>query len=366
MTEKTGVEFFWGWESSISHRVKFFLTGALFPSICILVALSRLGSAATSSPWQSGTLEPYAVLLLQWPAIGPFLPLIIFHMACLTLWLIRPRFGGSPVIAFGIGTGIITALEFWLFILCTSSVATVVAAIVVGPALAVVVFLAAELCNRAKRFSIRHLLLLTTGCAFVALLAKYFLSLDVVLGFLAVTLLGVLAATPTLNLITYIRATYELLQQLQGLKEFSERVRVIGSLSFLFAWLGTWKFAIDLVIAEYAMLPTRNPSCYVSAAAAYGHSRFVGAEPPTSASPRPRNMQMRRLKFLEFAMAAALPRVHRFVRAWYDRLGPPLAATCRQNVWFADTTYVLLKPLEGLAEVLRILIGISRSRIREL
>jgi hypothetical protein len=75
---------------------------------------------------------------------------------------------------------------------------------------------------------------------------------------------------------------------------------------------------------------------------------------------------MRRLKFLELALQAAYPALHRRLRRIYDRVGPKLAARCRQHVWWADVTYVLLKPAEFLAEAIRTLGGVKAQQVAAL
>ena len=74
----------------------------------------------------------------------------------------------------------------------------------------------------------------------------------------------------------------------------------------------------------------------------------------------PINRQMCRLKFLEFALLAFSPRLHRRIRSFYDLFGPKAAKICQRNVWFSDATYVLLKPIEFVALILSMFAGISR------
>ena len=142
------------------------------------------------------------------------------------------------------------------------------------------------------------------------------------------------------------------------------------AVGWLLAYAASWKYSLDAMLAEYAKLPTVEPKCYVSAAAAHGHAQFVGVAQFRELdavcdlhSAYPVNMQMCRLKFLEFALAAALPGVHRAVRRAYNACGPRAAAACRSNVWLADASYLALKPLEVVAELLRI---VARVPLREL
>ncbi len=74
-------------------------------------------------------------------------------------------------------------------------------------------------------------------------------------------------------------------------------------------------------------------------------------------------MCMRRLKFVEIVFKAAMPRLHKLIRAHYDRYCPPLAAVCRRHMFLASITRVLLIPVELLAEALRYLLRINPSKI---
>ncbi|MCA9211415.1 MAG: hypothetical protein KDA55_23815, partial [Planctomycetales bacterium] len=85
-----------------------------------------------------------------------------------------------------------------------------------------------------------------------------------------------------------------------------------------------------------------------------------------AAGPIQVNDQMRRLKFLEFALQAAHPRIHGKVRGVYDRFGPRLAAGCRASAYLADGAYLLLKPLEWAAELLRMAASIPGSKVAKL
>ncbi|MEZ6109627.1 MAG: DUF6688 family protein [Pirellulaceae bacterium] len=77
------------------------------------------------------------------------------------------------------------------------------------------------------------------------------------------------------------------------------------------------------------------------------------------------NDQMRRLKFLEFALQAAHPRIHGKVRGVYDRR-PAVAAGCRASAYLADGACLLLKPLEWVAEMLRMAASIPGLKVAKL
>lgn len=98
--------------------------------------------------------------------------------------------------------------------------------------------------------------------------------------------------------------------------------------------------------------PPDQPSLSLrfSSAAAHGHHWLVRAESAAGGSAAV-NLQMRRLKLLEFALAAACPRLHRFARRSYNRLGPPLARICRRTAWLADAAYAALEARRVLGRV---------------
>lgn len=350
--------------SSVPLRVKFFLTGVAFPLIGLVAVCCGI-DAVGEEPWQSGQLIHYVALLLQWPAIAAFIPLVTYSMICLAIWVAKPSCARWFFVRLGIYSGGPLALQFLLFFLCTSTVLTLIAALIVGPLLALTVHVAKPVARRAKRYSIRDLLILTTVCALLSALFRYsslFRNLTAMLFFL------VLGATPTLNVITYVRASFSVHYCTPAVQRRPHGWHALGWLSFLAAWAAAWKMAVDTMLVEYAKLPTTDPNCYVGSAAAHGHRRFVGVDAPTSGPvlmPMV-NMQMRRLKFMEMALIVACPRLHLLIRRGYDRIGPPLAQLCRRNVWFADATYVILKPLEYLAECIRVAACISGSRVRAL
>ena len=72
---------------------------------------------------------------------------------------------------------------------------------------------------------------------------------------------------------------------------------------------------------------------------------------------------MARCKMLELVLVAVCPRLHRIVRASYNKVGPPAAAVCRSNIWLADLAYLLLKPVELLAIAAQMLLRITNSQV---
>lgn len=126
-----------------------------------------------------------------------------------------------------------------------------------------------------------------------------------------------------------------------------------------------WRTSLNLMMEEYAKLPTTNPNCYVSSAAANGHPDFVRSRAVRCSQGNIVliNQQMRRVKFLELALMCFSPYLHRWVRKTYDRIGPTLARILCSHPLLADIAFVLLVPFEGLAELIRLALGIPNKAI---
>ena len=362
------------------RRFKYFVTGVLAPIGCFAMVWIGM-STHVDAPWQSGKIDMYASLLLEEYSLLPFMPLLIFSMVAMTASCFYPKSLKWPAIRVGIYGGGILSIQYLLLIVFATSFFTFAAAVVVGPALALVTYVAAKLMPRARRIAIWQIMLLTAVvAAFAAGIAA--MQQDVqnigrggAMNILLMAIFWTLVATPLLNCISYVRASVGLLRAPEVEGDRSKDQLQIWSLcsAWLLGFGASWKFSLDAMLAEYAKLPTVEPQCYVSAAAAHGHPRFVGvARIATEAAASdllpayPINLQMCRLKFLEFALAAAFPRVHRWVRWTYNALGPRAAAVCRSNVWLADASYVALKPLEWLAELLRMTAKVSLQRVTAL
>jgi hypothetical protein len=120
--------------------------------------------------------------------------------------------------------------------------------------------------------------------------------------------------------------------------------------TWLASYAVAWKWSITNAVALYAALPTAAPGCYIATAAASGHTKFVGSAPVRTAdgSTFPANLQLRRLKCVELAVASICPVGHRFIRRIYDRIGPPLARLIAPHPLLADLAFAILKPLELL------------------
>ena len=363
------------------RRFKFFVTGVVGPIACFVMA--GMGMNARVDPlWQSGKLETYLTLMLEFKPLLPFLPLLILSMISLGACCVQPELGRNPLVRFGVYSGGLLSAQYLMFVVVSTSFFTFFAALFVGPGLALVTYLGAKLMPRARRITIWQIMLLTTVVAvIVALLSANLQQLREAgprsaLQLVLTGLFFMLIAAPLLNCLTYVQAAFTLLRSPALVSTPKREVRSLFALAFgwLVAFGASWKFSLDAMLAEYATLPTSPPNCYISSAAAYGHQRFVGVDQFQKAHGAARNLQnafpvneqMCRLKFLEFALAATSPRVHRIARRAYNTLGPKAAAFCRRSVWLADASYVAFKPVEWLAEGIRRAAGISARDVRRL
>jgi len=125
--------------------------------------------------------------------------------------------------------------------------------------------------------------------------------------------------------------------------------RLMGVFTRIAAYFGAWRYSHNLMLVQYAQLPTEDPNCYVCTAAARGHSRLVRSQSiATSTATFAANDQMRTLKAAELLLRHLTPCGHRLLRQVYNRLGPPLARRLSHPI-AADTAYLSLKPAEWLA-----------------
>ena len=361
-------------------RLKFFLTGVLFPVLCLCLIASSRGSFTVLSPWQSGRLENYVGVLLAWPALFVFTPLLVYSFVCLTRWCLWPFETNDIVHWLGLLTGAILSLTFTLLLMVTTGFAAQIMAIIVAPILALLFYLIGLAIKKKlirKRFSIAYLIGSTTVLAVIlAVLSASGIhamqiagSIGGTFGFISLFIVG---SASTLGFVTFCRATVASAAIYRSQRNTSTEKRswlIAGFILWLVGYLLSWKFAIDLMMVEYAKLPTSQPNCFVSSAAANGHQSLVGPFAVNSSRANEStniNRQMQRLKFFEFAFAAGLPHTHRIARAIYNRLGPWLADICRSNVWFSDATFLALKPIEWVAIVLRHLAGVSKERVAKI
>jgi hypothetical protein len=349
----------------VTKRIFCFLTGVVLPTVCLVIVWLQPEAALPDTPWQSGHLSAYVAMLLRFPSIVPFLVFIAYSMISMSVWCFRPDAATSRIIRFGIYSGVILAVQFHIYVVVTSLILTHLAAVLAGPVLLAFSQLLKVGSTRIRRFSLAQLMGWFT---IAALLVVPFQFLDDDVSHiwpLAVVLFIFVAATPTLNMITYFVVARDMSRVAESPTPW--QFQLGARLGWIVAWLAGWVFAVERMLVEYSKLPASNSNCYVANAAAHGHARLVGAQRMMIGERVVWvNPQMRRLKFVELALRALSPSLHRRLRLVYDFVGPRLARVCRSNRWFADATYLALKPVEWAAVLFGRWLGIHPDLIDRL
>ncbi len=121
----------------------------------------------------------------------------------------------------------------------------------------------------------------------------------------------------------------------------------------IYAWIS---FLIGSVLIKYPLakqayeaLPSEAPEgCFIVTAATRGHPNIVGSwfDPNQE---RMINKQLIEFWKFESHLKARLPRTHQLMRSVYNRVGPIIARMVIFR-WQADCLYLLLKPIELLAQ----------------
>jgi len=334
------------------------------PVVCFATAFQH-GLWHVFDEWQSGLPEQYASLLLQWPAVVPFYPLLFYCIVCCLCVI----FGGqkqvdSIWVRGGIYTGVPLSVQYhWLvfpiqewraFDLLIPIFGLLIVIVVTTPCL----FFAEGLWNAFKPIlkSLCRRLGVVRVCVLTAIVCVGYGGLvvwnDQLLTPFFLVFLASLACGTSWAILTYSSLS------IYVWKNNSHRSFTFGLLPTLagFSWLATylaaWRGSIELALIEYAKLPTENPKCYVCTAAARGHRRVVGVvvEIDCRGQWLIVNDQMRILKAGELSLKTLLPQVHVAIRSLYNWLGPRLARRLSHPL-LADLAFGLLKPAEWLTRL---------------
>ncbi len=325
----------WSWPA----RAAFMFTGVVLPIICFAISLPE------QPEWQSGNLQDYAQLLLAHKPSIPLYPFLLYNMTCMTLLVFAPgRFVKSFVVRFGVYTGVLLAVQYWVvFVIALAGGANPFAAVSFAALLSLLAVFIPWIVGWGLALLLRkHGTPALSVLAVLILIVVLFLSGPVVLCCL-------LSATPWAVASYSAMAIYAFRNS--GVKRLRfSLAQLLGVVTWLAAYLGAWRTSVLWMLQEYAKLPTTPPEgCYVSTAAARGHRRLVGAEEYAARSGKVYrvNDQMRYLKAAELLLAALSPPAHRVCRQIYDLIGPKLAARLVHPL-LADAAYLSLKPAEWL------------------
>ena len=316
------------------------------------------------APWQSGTWDVYFGLFLSRPTQVAFYPILIFSAGCIVIWAINPkRFASSFIVRLGVLTGIFWALIF--SVLAFPNLLSFAVMVLVGFVLWVIVW--CVLLPMARFHPAKYF------CSLIAVLV-ILLALIAVAGqftqrnfieYIGIPFLVAAIFGPVLTLFSFLLVATSFRFDFRSIR-FS-LAKVFGIMVYIGAFLGTWRIAIDRMLIEYSKLPTEDPNCFVSAAAAYGYPGIVSAELTHQDGKSIRlTQQMKWLKAGEFALQATLPKCHAIVRRIYNRVGPFAATVIKRSRVLATLSFLMLLPIEFCIRILLRVLQIDRSRVRSL
>jgi hypothetical protein len=328
-----------------------FTAGVALPIICF--GFSFVGFPL-GPDWQSGQFEDYVRLFLWARSAWPFFPLLIYSMICMLRVCKNPqRNAVRPFYRLGIYGGIILAAQFCAIMIISFGGDSDDGAIRVIGAGAIATLIPAGLLALLnfsfRRFGVARVWVVIACMLGAPLLIGLLFSPNAVAAALMGAGLSSLVIAPGWTLATYI--TIALLMR----RVPRDQGEAGAAMLFLFpgwltAYAATWALAIQQAIQTYRALPTTRPNhCYIASAAARGHHRFVRARGTCDGAII--NDQLQRLKCGEIALATISPRLHRLIRAIYDRIGPTMAAGLIHPL-LADFAYALLKPAEWITLLL--------------
>lgn len=363
---------------SLHLRFWLFFTGVLLPIAAVAATYFLGGSGGSLVPqlYQSGEAWAFAGVLLGWSCLTVMIPLMLFCVCGLTIYAIWPTSGRHFAIRASMYTGALLSSTYLIIAVVAQGSTTFIAAVVTAVVLVPTAYFSSAVAKHWRRFSIAHLLALTTVLCFLLATMNYLLGetggIQSVASWLGAACVVSLVATPALTCLAYVMASYTIFRSDERLA-VTLPIQIATWLGIAAGWYVSWRAAVDLMFEVYSSLPT-NRNCYVTSAAANGHPSLVGGQLPTLRQP-PGNeaknrevvtLQMQRCKFVEICLVTACPKLHARVRKIYDKLGPPLAKLCGCNVWFADAAFLMCKPIEWVAILLRCVLRIPAIRIREI
>ena len=336
---------------SIASRYSAFVFAAVFPAGCFLICNNH---PPILNAYQSGNLDIYAGLLLAWPSNAPMLPLVGLAMLAMTAWLVRPSLSALLIVRLGVYSGLVLSAQYIVLLIFVGGFFRLVLPMfLAAPFLFAAVYIPAYFASKTKRFTIKHVMMLTT---FVAVLLAILAAFDLGLSFLQSSghlLFIACLADPVLAVITYGMVSRLIWNESHS---SPAKTRYLACIAWLATWTVMWRSSIVLMLEEYAKLPT-NPACYVCGVAAQGH-RWITRAKRTSDGRHWVSPQLRQIKFLELSLMAAFPRLHAILRSGYDVAGPPIAKTLSGSQSIATLGHLALMPLQLvgvlLARALRI------------
>lgn len=324
---------------TVLERVLYSALGVVLPVVCFVIAFRGY---PPEPDWQKGGWDRYLLFVPDGRVGFPFYPLLIYSMSALCLLVYRPGLSRLLAVRLGLYAGIVMSLQY-TYIQALAFEPQIVLALLVGLATNFILLGFLKLLERIPRIPI-VLIAVTVALVSVAVIVatRFTLAGIVILIFAPAWCAGV-----------YVKATLvaRRLHREAGATPAGPAALIASWLAWLSAYAAAWKWSIINAVAYYATLPPTHSGCYIATAAAAGHPGFVGSTAVRAAdgSVFRVNAQLRRLKCVEIALAAAWPAGHRRIRRAYDFAGPPLARIIALHPLLADLAFAGLKPFEWIA-----------------
>ncbi len=331
--------------------------GVILPVICF-----AMGFPEWPEPlWQSGNFGDFAALLLSHKPSLPIYPFLLYNITCMGMLIVRRgRSSEYFAVRFGIYTGVVLALQYWVivsiaFTLGNNALGGLFAT-GLGAAIFAVTFwaLVAGVIVAVRRANLKWLCVFLGSVAFLEMLAMvlFHSSISLMLGTACIG--WSLMCSPALALGAYTFMAWSLIRNNPTRRFRFSLAQLMGLLTWAAVYMAAWRTAVVLMWQEYAKLPSESPQsgCYIATAAAAGHRWVVGGKMCWTSDGKRflANDQMRCFKATELALLALCPTVHRMCRRFYDRIGPSLASSLVHPL-LADMAYVTLKPAEWLCRI---------------
>lgn len=356
---------------TLNLKIRYVLTGVILPATNVVGAISGM-EIGVHTPWQSGRFADYHAVFMSGFPLAFFLPVFLFSMAGLIVVVLRPNLRKDSWVRVSLVGGAIASTVHMICLLPLAGlIFPLVAAVIAAPCLAFLIWVLLQIpWSNIRRFGIRHIIVLTSVVACMVGLFRFTELLSAISPIVYGSFLWCFVGASALNAMTYVRLAAAV--EIDNLFEVYNHSKVDNQslsredsprwpramVSMAGAWLvvyvGTWVLAVRQTLVDYEKLPTSDPNCYVSSAAAHGHAALVGSfEDVHDGSSIVINRQMQEMKCLELAFAVTSPKAHRLVRRVYNFVGPKLAWVCRRNTWFADVSFLMLKPVEWMAVCVR-------------
>jgi hypothetical protein len=336
-------------------RITLLICGVIVPFISFF--MSGMGTHWGGEPWQSGNLSTYIGLLIAWPVSASFFPVLGYSIFCLVTWVFNPALSAKKYwVRLGVYFGVLWSIAFTLVAYVDGSslfFGTIVMSAIMYFIASVGFSIVWSISWLMVKGYQNHWWLFVSSCV-VGLFILF--SGSFVLGMFG----------PPLAFISYSIAAASIWSAKERSFQFTI-AKLLGTTVYLASVFATWRLAIDLMLIEYSKLPTEDPNCFVSAAAAKGHRRWVGSDSiAVDGKIVCVNRQMRELKAGEFVLKAVAPGFHRILRRCYNGVGPRLAKMICRSKSAADIAYISLVPIQLLVITTLKLFRIDTQKIKNL